>query len=110
MKKTLLLLPLLCLMFISCDTECDFDFAGTYTFESSTCQFLNVPQTVVVNANQTEFTFENSVFEFNDCEFNTVTAFRERNITFDESGFDFEGKFDNDNGVEVSCEGRYTKN
>jgi hypothetical protein len=98
-------------MFIACDKdeECDFDIAGTYTFQSSSCQFLDVPQTLVISAGQTEFTFENSVVEYNDCEFNTVTEFRERNITFDEDGFDFEGRFDDDNNVEVTCEGRYTK-
>ena len=113
-RKALLFLPLfLCVIgFTSCDKdeECDFDISGTYTFQSSSCPFLDIPQTVVVSANQTEFTFENSVFEFNDCELNTVTEFRERNITFDEGGFDFEGSFDNDNNVEAFCEGRYTKN
>jgi len=110
-KLILLSISLLSLItFSSCgDDPCDFDISGTYTFQSSTCEGLNYPQTISISNTATEFTFEGSVYTISECEVTADRIESERMVTFDDDGFDFEGEFENDN-VSVSCEGRYTKN
>jgi len=111
-NKTLLLSALsLCLVtFTSCGSEpCDFDISGTYTFESSTCEANNHPQTVSISNSTAEFSFEGIRLIISDCEATAEAGEFTRKVTFDEDGFDFEGEFEIDS-VLVICEGRYTKN
>ena len=111
-NKTLLLSVFsLCLViFYSCNDEsCDSDISGTYTFESSTCEVNNHPQTVTLSNSASEFTFEGTRLIISDCQATADDGESSREVSFDEDGFDFEGEFEIDS-VLVNCEGRYRKN
>lgn len=111
-NKTLLLSFFLFSLFtfLSCEDEpCEFDISGTYTFQSTSCEEVDYPQTITILSSDTEFTFEGSVYTISECEIIADFIESERMVTFDNDGFDFTGEFETDNGT-VNCEGRYTKN
>jgi len=103
-----LLFPLF--TFSSCDDDsCEFDISGTYTFQSSSCEEIDFPQTITISSSATEFTFEGSVYTIiSECEVIADFIESERKVTFDDDGFDFEGEFESDS-ITVICDGRYTR-
>lgn len=96
--------------FSSCgDEPCEIDVSGTYTFETTTCEANNHPDTITISNSATEFTFEGERLIISDCVATAEAGGFFRQVLFDENGFDFEGEFENDN-ISIDCEGRYTKN